>query len=296
MVRNELTSAKDIEDISFDILKGSKALGVFPTPIDQIVQYAELRVNEKRDLTIIHRNYFGKSTKLLKKALRKVMGALDRREKTIYLDLIQYPSRKKFITLHETGHDLLPWQKKLYEYIEDDEYSIDPETKETFEAEASYFASATLFQLDRFEEKLKQLPLALKSAMTLADEFGSSKHAAIRRYVECSNRRCALLVLKDFNKANKNAVLRNYFQSSNFTSDFGDLTWPETLNVDMPFIEDMIYNKRFHENGTIICKDQNNGLMNFKYHFFNNNYNTFILMMPVGEKNKSRTRIIVNTN
>lgn len=296
MVRNELTSAKDIEDISFDILKGSKALGIFPTPIDQIVQYAELRVNEKRDLSIIPKNYLDKSTELLKKALRKVRGALDRGEKTIYLDLKQHPSRKKFITLHETGHDLLPWQKKLYEYIEDDEDSIDPETKETFEAEASYFASATLFQLDRFEEKLKQLPLSLKSAMALADEFGSSKHAAIRRYVECSNRRCALLVLKDFNKANQTAVLRNYFQSSNFTADFGNLAWTETLNVSMPFIEDMIYNRKFHENGTIVCKDQNNGLMNFEYHFFNNYYNTFILLMPAGEKNKSRTRIIVDTN
>ena len=67
MIRNELTSAKDIEDISFDILKGSKALGIFPTPIDQIVQYAELRVNEKRDLSVIPKNYIGKSTEEIHK-------------------------------------------------------------------------------------------------------------------------------------------------------------------------------------------------------------------------------------
>ena len=46
----DLSSKKDIENISFDILKSSKSLDVFPTPIDKILQYSELIVAEGIDL------------------------------------------------------------------------------------------------------------------------------------------------------------------------------------------------------------------------------------------------------
>jgi Zn-dependent peptidase ImmA (M78 family) len=292
MTKSKLDSASDIEDVAFDILKGSKALGVFPTPIDQIVQYAELKVS-KKDLTVIPKNYLGKASEALKRALRKARGALDRRKKTIYLDLNLIPARNKFTKLHETGHHVLPWQKNMYEYIQDDKYSLDPDTEEGFEAEASFFASSALFQLDRFEEKLKDLSLSMKSAMALANDFGSSKHAAIRRYVEKSNKRCALIVLKDLNKQTRSAKLRNYFQSPKFSSNFGNLEWPELMGVEMPFILDYSFNRRFHENGQMIYYDENNGFMDFQYHFFYNGYNVFVLLMPVGEKNKSRVKIVL---
>ncbi len=41
---------KDIEKISLDLLKHSKAFDVFPTPVDQILHYANLRVNRDTDL------------------------------------------------------------------------------------------------------------------------------------------------------------------------------------------------------------------------------------------------------
>jgi hypothetical protein len=131
--------------------------------------------------------------------------------------------------------------------------------------------------------------------MVLADEFGASKHAAIRRYVEHSNKRCALIVLKNINKKNQSAELRNYFQSDNFTSDFGNLEWPKTMDIKMPFIVDMSYNRRFHEAGTMTFKDKQMDSTNFQYHFFNNHYNIFVFLMPVGEKIKSKTKIIVNS-
>jgi hypothetical protein len=74
MTKSKIDSAKDIDNIAFDILKGSKAFGVFPTPVDKIIRYAELKVTEKRDLSVIPKNYIGKSTERLKRALRKVRG------------------------------------------------------------------------------------------------------------------------------------------------------------------------------------------------------------------------------
>ena len=53
----DLSSKKDIENISFDILKSSKSLDVFPTPIDKILQYSELIVAEGIDLKSLEKKY-----------------------------------------------------------------------------------------------------------------------------------------------------------------------------------------------------------------------------------------------
>lgn len=287
---------KDIEDVSFDILKQSKALGVFPTPVDKIVQYSELYVDRKADIFNIPKNYLSKSSEALKKALRKVRGMLDRREKIIYLDLTQTPTRQKFVQLHECGHEVLPWQRKLYDVIEDDEISIDPDVKDEFEFEANYFASATLFQLDRFEEELQNLPLEIKSGLHLSKFFGASTHASFRRYVEYSNKRCALLVLeKENNPIITGCKLRNSFQSVSFTKEFGELKWEPSLSLSYEFVQDyLIKGKRLHCNGQL-CLATKNGLTTFHYHFFNNTYNGFVFIKPVGEENKTRTRIIFNS-
>ena len=291
-MQDKPNSAKDIENITFDILKGSKAFGCFPTPIDQIVKFAELRIVRSDGLIEIPKNYIARSSEILKSALRKALGALDRREKKIYLDFTQPKPRIKFATLHETGHEVLPWQQKLYQYLEDDECSLDDQaTKEEFEVEASYFASAALFQLNRFDEELRTLPLEIGSAMALAKQFGSSQHAAIRRYVECSNKRCALLVLKDFDGVKMSAKKRNYFQSASFSKSFGSLEWPDFFEAEFPFISDMAYKRKFYKDGSLAYGCSVNGQIRFNYHFFNNTYNTFILLMPVGEHNKSRTTI-----
>ena len=82
----ELHSKKDIEKISLEILKGSKSLDIFPTPITEIVSYSELIVCNDIDISNIHENYVTKANDALKRALSKIRGMLDRTEKTIYLD------------------------------------------------------------------------------------------------------------------------------------------------------------------------------------------------------------------
>ena len=142
----ELQSKKDIEKISHEILKGSKSFDVFPTPVDKIVSYAELTVNAGIDLSKIHPSYLSKATDVFRRAIAKVQGVLVWREKEIYLDLSIHESKQKFVKLHEVGHNVLTWQQKTYEVFGDDESTLDINTREEFEAEANFFASATLFQ------------------------------------------------------------------------------------------------------------------------------------------------------
>lgn len=102
----EIQSKKDIEKISYEILKSSKSFDVFPTPIDTIVRYAELTVNTE-DLSKIPSNFFSKKIDVLKRALGKVQGILDRSEKIVYLDLSAHPSKQKFVKLHIRKHRIL---------------------------------------------------------------------------------------------------------------------------------------------------------------------------------------------
>ena len=74
MGSKKLESKQEIEDVAFDVLKQSGALGKFPTPVDQIVQFSELRIDESNDITSIPKNYLGKTSEALKKALRKLTG------------------------------------------------------------------------------------------------------------------------------------------------------------------------------------------------------------------------------
>ena len=54
-----IQSIKDIEKISLEILKDSKSLDVFPTPIDRIVSYVDLKVSSNIDISQIHEGYKG---------------------------------------------------------------------------------------------------------------------------------------------------------------------------------------------------------------------------------------------
>ncbi len=128
--------------------------------------------------------------------------------------------------------------------------------------------------------------------MFLAKKFGSSVHAAMRRYAETSNKRCALLVLDKVLNTNCELKRRNYFQSAFFTRDFGNLDFPTILDIEWPFVQDFLLGKKFHHNGlvTMITDD---GDIDFEYHFFNNTFNVFIFIIPIGEKNKTRTTIVL---
>jgi len=290
----ELQSKKDIELISLDILKSSKSLDVFPTPVDKIVQYSDLVIAEGIDLKSLEKKYKTfHFSEALKSGLAKVRGFLDRSEKLIYLDLDQRESRQSFVKLHETGHNVLPWQKQTLQFLDDDE-TLDPDTMEEFEAEANFFASITMFQNDRFINEVKKYELGIPSALQVSKHFGASGHATLRRYVETSKDRCALLVLESLNKKGQvtNGNFRNAFHSSSFLKEFGPLEWPTTFGYKWAFMQAHAFNQRMKLDGKISLNTQN-GNDDFHFHFFNNSFNGFVLIFPKGEVKKTKTKILI---
>lgn len=288
------STQKDIERISYDLLKQSKALDIFPTPVDKLLNFSELEVDRNINLASVEQSFLSKASAQFKNAMNKVKGILDRKKRIIYLDLSLPLSSQGFIQLHETGHDLLLWQNKTLEFLENDQ-TLSPYVQEQFEAEANYFATITLFQQDRFNNAAKNYPLEIASVIKLAKEFGGSIHATMRRYVETSELRCALIVLKNMSKfeTTPNYGLRDYFSSPKFEKHFGVIGLPKEFGYKWPFAKDYYFNKRFVINGKVILKTVQ-GDQEFKYHFFNNSYNGFVLLFPRGEKNKSKVKFVVN--
>ncbi|MDX2189570.1 MAG: ImmA/IrrE family metallo-endopeptidase [Bacteroidota bacterium] len=281
----EIFSKKEIEKIALDILVCSSSLDVFPTPVDNIIQFTELTVKQESNLTEIDFNYSKHQSETLKSALSKIQGILDREEKLIYIDKSLKKEKKNFVKLHEVGHDVLPWQKSLHTILQDDENSLSEFANEEFEGEANYFASAVIFQLDRFNHELDKLDLSLNSAMKLSKFFGASVHSAIRRYIECSKNRCALLVLENVTRKGEPPFCykRDYFQSPAFTDTFGTIPLPTQFGYKWNFTKDYYHNKKIHDKGEITLPTEN-GDADFNYHFFNNTYNAFVFFFPYSEK------------
>ena len=178
---------------------------------------------------------------------------------------------------------LCPWQNNFLKYLDDDD-TLNPDISAGFEAEANYFASASLFQQDYFTEHMGTLPLKLKSAVDLAKMFGASIHSSLRRMVETNDRRCALLVLtvdKESTLWLPKLKMKNYFQSKSFTIEFGTIKWPSPLELNTEFVRDYVSKRKFFTN-ELSLKSAGKELQ-FGYDYFDNKYNIFILLYPLGE-------------
>lgn len=286
---------KDIENIAFDALYKSKSLGIFPTPVDQILKYAELRIDSSVDLSKVPTNFFAKHGLTFIRKLAKIRGILDREKKVVYLDLNQHASKQKFVKLHEAGHELCGWQGNMLKYLDDDE-NLDPDINDMFESEANYFASSALFQVQIFNEKVGEYPLELATCLHLQKLFGGSFHATIRRYVEHSKKRCALLVLNKESKSpfsTTNLTIHNYFQSPSFTKEWGTIEWHSNFDYDVPFVQDFLSNRRMTKNQLLI--ESGTEAISCDYHYFDNTYNVFVFMFPKGEVIKSHTSFVVSS-
>ncbi|WP_164126202.1 ImmA/IrrE family metallo-endopeptidase [Sphingobacterium luzhongxinii] len=296
---------KDIEKISINLLKESKSIDIFPTPVDKILAYSNFAIDNKLDLQKIDNSFFdtfkekliNPSKKALLHALSKIKGLFNREDNIIFIDtsLDKNIGKKNFVQLHEIGHGVLSWQSDIMLALDNDE-TLSEDFNEQFEAEANYFASITLFQHDRFLHECAKLELGLGAVMALRKKFGSSVHSAFRNYVLQSKNRCALLVLN--HPVNENGKInllttRDLFYSSSFVAEIGELELPDQFGFKWSFVQDFKFGKNFHENGLISLKTEFGENLDASYHYFNNTYNSFVFIFPKGEKNKAKTKVLL---
>ncbi|BBO34177.1 ImmA/IrrE family metallo-endopeptidase [Lacipirellula parvula] len=219
-------------------LERAGAFGVFPTPIDEILDASKLVVSDD-DLAdeglIAHFRRKAKAAgQSLRRAINKVMGALDAVAKIIYLDRTLHVAKIAFIKLHEAGHAVLPWQRDIYSHTEDCEVTLAPEIAEEFEREANTFAADVIFQINKFTEEANQYPFGILVPVRLSKRYGASIYMSVRRYVTESHRACMVLVLEPPKIApgGFSAEMRREVASPSFLQQFGPLSWPASFGPD----------------------------------------------------------------
>lgn len=261
------------------------ALGKIPTPLDDVAGALDLSTPEDLyDLAGAPPGLVARMGRLL----GKVAGAFAVRERVVYLDLTQPLRQQRFVHGHEIGHCGLPWHDGAY-YC-DDRYTLDPDTRDELEAEANAFSAELLFNLDAFTHQAHASRPGLAPALELADTFGTSRHSAIRRYVEDAPRPCALLILGKYlvhpGGRPSLKILRG-LESTDFRDRYGPISdcLPTTLALDdSQLARDAQTALRGLADTPIVSgdltTDSRRGAVRLDYEVYSNTYRVFVLLIP----------------
>jgi len=278
------------------ILQESDTLGIFPTPIEQILIAAN--VEEVPD-QILDESFLKeikyKVSNSLKSAVKKVLGLFDAVSRLIFIDKSLYFKKQNFIRLHEAGHAYMPHQSNMYKVVEECEYTLSPDVADQFDIEANVFASEVLFQSDSFINEAMQSDFSIKIPMNLSKKFDASIYASIRQYVSKHHQCCVVLVInqpKMVLGAGFNATLRRVEASSAFKQGFSKVKWPKIYTPDDEIGKFLPINgRRMSGRKQFGITDDNGTLHEFTGEAFTNTYQTFVLLHQ--NKTLNSTNIIM---
>lgn len=189
--------------------------------LDQVTAAVGLR---KADLYAVDTEVSDRFSALLKTVASKVMGLLAISEKTIYIDESLPDGRRRFTQGHEIGHDVLPWHAGSF--FHDDATTLAPDTRDELEREANAFAGELLFGAGKFTQIADESAPGLAVALDLASRYGTSAAAALRYYVEWSQRPVAMIALSSFETRRGAArsirvIGEQSFASTSFANRYG---------------------------------------------------------------------------
>ena len=219
-------------------LQEAGALGVLPTPVDDILAAANVEPIDDEVLdTSLLRKLRTKAGAALKRALSKVLGVFDAKSGLVFVDRLLQPVKQRFVMFHEAGHGFMPWQRTMYDLVEDCEQTLDPKAAELFDREANVFASEVLFQLDTFADMASDHDFGIWTPIKLSKQFHASLYASIRQYVAKSDLCCVVLVLNPPKPSNRGfeATLRRVVPSASFATTFSAYRWPNVYTPADPF-------------------------------------------------------------
>lgn len=283
---------KEIRKSADLLLRKADALGTFPTPIQEIVKAANLEIAREATLDKAFMGDFYRSLpnalKLgpdkFKKAAAKILGLLDRHDRTIHIDKDLYPAKQSFLTLHEVGHDILPWQHKTFTLLEDSESELDPDTRDIFEREANCFASDVMFQNDAFTREVADHEFSIWTPIKIGKIYGASIYAALRRYVSKSDIACAVVVLNP--AKNGRVALRRVVVSPQYLLQFGNQPLQQDFGSGDFFYESLPF-KTYRKSSLLTLKDLNGDEWGTSAECFDSKRNYFYLIRPTRKRSVS---------
>jgi uncharacterized protein DUF955 len=243
-VWRELESAGEINSRVDRLLRAADAYGRFPTPVEDIIEAAELT---EADDYVLDESFIKKAPaylhKLLRSAKQKIQGLVDRRARVVHVSPdIEHEGKKRFVKLHETVHHITPHQQDLL--YADDHETLARSTYRLFEREANHGAAELLFQRDTFARDAADLEISTATVWLLGERYGSSFHAALHRYAEVHPGIVAAVVLERTPRSSSPPTWRHeeILSSTEWNERFGQPTWPTMMRADkFPFLAVLDY-------------------------------------------------------
>jgi transcriptional regulator with XRE-family HTH domain len=221
------TQRREIRTHAMSLLRRADALGTHPTPLDQVMGVTDLvaageitlELDERRTL----RRLFGS---LVDQVLTSLRGAIHLRAREIYVQPDLHQLKRRFIVAHEIGHDLLPWQRETFAYLDNDE-RLHPRVSIAFEREANQAAIELLAQGDSLRKEADDSALTTELLSTLSASYQISIQATARRVVEETRSDTALSIR--FRGRSGRLGPHHVYSSATFSKRFG---WLGTLPQD----------------------------------------------------------------
>jgi hypothetical protein len=289
-------SSLNPEDLHFvegrgrQLLDRASAWECFPTPIDDLLAAAKLKVAptsafDPRAILTFLRNKGADVARSLKSAMSKILGIYEGADSVIHIDDTAYPSKKTFLKLHETGHHELPTHRKSFLYFQDCETTLSPEIVDQFEREANNFARFVLFQGDTFARYAADCDFGIKTPVRLAKKFGASVYASCREFARSNPRACAVYALEQIEFIEGDgarAEVRRIEASPKFKAQFGTpgdqyITLDHVLGPVLPI------GRKMTRPTTVAIRDRNGVMHECVAEAFDTTTNAFILLYPVKE-------------
>jgi transcriptional regulator with XRE-family HTH domain len=192
----ELTAQRtaEIRQQVMRLLNKADCLDVIPTPLDHVIEVSRLvAVGEVTLDEEERRKLQARFGALVDVALARLKGAVHFRSREIWVAPTMHELRKRFVTAHEIGHDVLPWQRDTIAYL-DDEERLRPDIRIDFEREANQAAIELLSQGRALNKEADDSPLTVNGLLLLGNKFEISLQAVFRRVVEESSQTAATII------------------------------------------------------------------------------------------------------
>lgn len=224
--KKDLQIVRNIADEMLEVCEVKE----FPTPIDNLIEFANLKCSEYNPLekgfweTIKEKETLKERAKLV---FHKIKAILIPRKRQIWIDRFIHPAKEPFAKLHELGHFKIDWHRKILYACS--EHDLDYRIRRMMEREANIFASEALFQGNKFTEIAEQFPLHMNTVLQMSNLCGASYESTARRYVETNRHSCALAVLRplpsidEFGRKTLEFIYSIYSES--FLKQFGNVNF-----------------------------------------------------------------------
>lgn len=284
----DLAELRAVEERARQSLDKAGAWGRFPTPVDDIVSAAKLRVAPKglfdpERLLEFAKRQTAKVFFNVKAAISKILGLYDANERIIHIDESVGLSKQKFLKLHETGHHELPGHRKIFTFFQDCEQTLAPHIAESFEREANNFARYALFQGSTYSQFAADSRMGIKAPIDLAKKFGASIYASVREFARTNHRSCVVYVLepvKFIPGRSTSAAVRRIETSPSFEAKFG---CPPDLIIDQEhaLFPLLPIGRKMTRPTEIVYRDKNGDQHECLGEAFDTKHNILLLIYPI---------------